>query len=155
MKCFNCGRGIMTRQAVPIEGEIKNEKFTVTSNALVCAKCNHVGFEGKDVQEHMRRLADAYRGKYSLLTSNQIRESRKSLKMSQKQFAGYLRVGDASIKRWELGGIQDESHDLLIRLMTDPTDASRNAKQLAAKRAAVNGDKKVFEGSFKQIDRFL
>ena len=105
------GRGTLTRQESVVDGTVKNETFSVTTLALVCAKCGHVALEGKDVQEHLRRVADAYRKSHGLLTGEEIKSSRRRLKMSQRQFARYLKVGEASIKRWELGAIQGESHD--------------------------------------------
>ena len=74
--------GELTRRVTRTEGTVKDETFSVTTSALVCAQCHHIAFEGKDVQEHMRRVADAYRSKHGLLTSEEIRAAR--------------------IKRWEL-----------------------------------------------------
>lgn len=50
--------------------------------------------------------------------------------MSQRDFAAFLGVGVASVKRWEVGLIQDEAMDRLIRLATDPQVARTNAEQL-------------------------
>lgn len=87
--------------------------------------------EGADLPEHLRKLADAYRRAHRLLTSEEIRSRRSSLRMTQKAFAIYLGVGEASIKRWELGAIQDESMDRYIRLKTDPDEARLNALQVS------------------------
>jgi len=38
-------------------------------------------------------------------------------------------VGDASIKRWELGALLDRSSDDLIRLKTDPDFAQQSLEQ--------------------------
>jgi putative zinc finger/helix-turn-helix YgiT family protein len=121
----------MTRQLAEVDGEIRGEKYAVMANALVCSKCKHAGFEGTDVQEHMRKVADAYRRAHHLLASDDIRKARKALGMSQKTFAAYLQVGEASVKRWELGAIQDEAMDQYIRLKTDPVAASANASEVA------------------------
>lgn len=88
-----------------IEGEVKREKHTIEMEALVCDSCGHVALEGADAQEFMRLLADAYRQAHGLLTSREIRNIRGRL--SQQRFADELGVGVASIKRWELGMIQD------------------------------------------------
>jgi DNA-binding transcriptional regulator YiaG len=63
-----------------------------------------------------RRTSDAFRKKHHLLTSEEIKELRMSLNMSQRQFAAFLRVGVASVKRWENWKVQDASSDELIRL---------------------------------------
>jgi hypothetical protein len=67
-------------------------------------------------------VADAYRQDNELLTSDQIRSIRGSL--SQISFAQQLGVGPASVKRWELGLVQDKSNDNLIR------DFKRNSRPL-------------------------
>jgi DNA-binding transcriptional regulator YiaG len=63
--------------------------------------------------------ADEYRKKHGLLTSAEITQYRKRLDMSQIQFAEYLNVGEASIKRWETFFIQDKIQDDHIRLKCD------------------------------------
>jgi hypothetical protein len=73
--------------------------------------------------EFMQKVADAYRAQCGLLTSAEIRRSRERLLMSQVDFASYLGVGVASVKRWELGEIQTKTADELIRCKTDPTYA--------------------------------
>lgn len=58
-----------------------------------------------------RFAADAYRKKHNLLTSDQIIRYRESLGMSQTAFANYLKVEEASVKRWETYYIQDNVQD--------------------------------------------
>src|SRR5262249_34973299 len=85
-----------------------------------CPKCGYQTIAGSDMPEFGRLLADQYRKKYGLLTSDEIRERRKRLEMNQEQFADWLGVGIASVKRWEMGKIQDKRSDALIRERTDP-----------------------------------
>ncbi len=66
--------------------------------------------------EFSRLLADAYLRNHGLLTSEEIKDRRRRLGMSQQQFAQHLDVGVASIKRWEMGKIQEpHSNDLILR----------------------------------------
>jgi DNA-binding transcriptional regulator YiaG len=61
--------------------------------------------------------------------------------MSQRQFASYLGVGVASIKRWELGQIQDEAMNNLMVLKTDLAAARHNLLEIAAKHGPqINTD---------------
>jgi hypothetical protein len=50
--------------------------------------------------------------------------------MSLRAFAKYLKVGEASPKRWEAGLVQDEAMDELIRLKADLISARNNVRQL-------------------------
>jgi putative zinc finger/helix-turn-helix YgiT family protein len=112
MNCFVCDEGMFIDQFAEVEGEVKGEKFKVRTNALVCDKCGHVAMEGSDTSEFMRRLADAYRRAHNLLTSEEVKRIRGG--MSQQRFARALGVGVASVKRWELGLVQEERNNALI-----------------------------------------
>jgi putative zinc finger/helix-turn-helix YgiT family protein len=115
MTCFVCGEGTLEKRTALVEGEVRHKKYMVDTPALVCDACGHAALEGRDTQEFMRRVADAYRRacKPALLTSSEIRRIRGTL--SQQRFADELSVGVASVKRWELGLIQDRRNDKLIR----------------------------------------
>jgi len=139
MKCINCGRGSLAPKDAIVEGQIRGEVYGVSTPALDCDKCGHSVLEGDAVQEHLRRLSDAYRSAHGLLTSQEIRNRRLALNMSQAEFARYLRVGIASIKRWELGAIQEELADEYLRLKTDPREAHRNAREVESLTLSRSG----------------
>ena len=80
--------------------------------------------------EFSLRVADKYRATHELLTSSQIKDRRLELGMSQEQFANYLGVGSSSVKRWELGQIQDRAMNTLMMLKTDVTAAEGNLADL-------------------------
>jgi hypothetical protein len=50
--------------------------------------------------------------------------------MSQQSFARFLKVGVASVKRWEAGLVQDEAMDELIKVKSDLPTARANVRQL-------------------------
>ena len=131
MRCFSCDSGVMHPQNVTVTGEIRDEKYTFDTPGMMCDSCQVVAYEGKDVSEQQRRLADAYRHAHGLLTSVEIKLLREKLDMSQIKFAAYLKVGVASIKRWELGAIQDEANDCYLRLKTDLATAEANCAEIS------------------------
>jgi hypothetical protein len=57
--------------------------------------------------------------------------------MSLRSFAAYLKVGEASPKRWEAGLVQDLAMDELIRLKSDLIVAHENLARLKAHLAAI------------------
>lgn len=73
-----------------------------------------------------RAVSDKYRERHGLLTSKQIVSYRELFGMSQSLFAEYLKVGLASVKRWETYYIQDISQDEHIRLKCDNHHAELN-----------------------------
>ena len=125
MNCYRCG-AVMHEKTAMLPGEYAGEKFEVTTRAMVCPKCGYKTLHASQMNEYMTRLADRYRKKQSLLTAGEIRRIRTRLGMSQEEFARYLGVGSASVKRWELGKAQDRSSDELIRIKSSLERAEQN-----------------------------
>ncbi len=137
MKCFACGDGELESRSTSIEGEIKGKKYGVEMPALVCNACGHIALEGKDGQEFMRRVADEYRRAHHLLTSGEIKNIRGSL--TQQAFADQLGVGVASVKRWELGLVQDKRNDKILREFGDRHKRKKFAPQYTFAVSAYAG----------------
>jgi DNA-binding transcriptional regulator YiaG len=93
--------------------------------------------------EFALRVADAYCETHGLLTSSQMKDRRRNLGMSQQQFAKYLGVGSSSVKRWELGWIQDKAMNDLILLRTDPRAAEANLAEVLARLGKPLGKSKI------------
>jgi len=75
-------------------------------------KCQECGVEVGTVNQTadtQRAISDAYRKALGLITSEEIREKRKQLGLTQKELAKRMNVGIASIKRWEGGLIQSKA----------------------------------------------
>lgn len=128
----------MKRERANVEATVRGEQYLVKTLAFVCNKCGHVALEGEDVPEYMRHGADAYRKAHGLLASSEIQARRHALKMNQRQFAAYLGVGEASLKRWELGQIQDAAMNELIVLKTDVAAAQRNLTEINSRLTACS-----------------
>jgi putative zinc finger/helix-turn-helix YgiT family protein len=148
MKCFDCGNGRLDRKRVKVPHEIRGCKFDVEDTVLVCNKCGAISIPWDRVKEHGRLVDETYRRLEGILSAEEIRAARERLNMSQREFAEYLGVGEASVKRWERGVLPDKSSSDLIRLKTDPETAHQNwlrLKALAGKRAAraATGKKKA------------
>lgn len=139
MNCPSCGRANVIKRNTRIQAVVKSERFQISMRGLVCPKCGFTAVDGKDMPEYMRLVADAYRSRHDLLTSEEIRARRKSLGMSQARFADHLGVGLASVKRWEMGKVQDRSSDRLIRLLTEQSRTAVRRKTTIPKRTTVSG----------------
>lgn len=130
MKCGNCGKGRMAIGRATVESSVRGETHAVTVEGEVCNRCGFVVFTEEQAGLYTIASADAYRKAHGLLTNAELKAARRRLGMTQQQFADRLRVGVASVKRWELGAIQDESSDRLIRLSTDLQAAQDNLRQI-------------------------
>lgn len=120
IRCIECAQTDLQPKTVRLRGTIRGETYTVELQGLKCSHCGYKTIEGPAMPEYGRLLADEYRAAHGLLTSDQIRARRERLGMSQAGFAKYLGVGIASIKRWEMGKIQDNHHNDIIKEKTDP-----------------------------------
>ncbi len=139
MRCFECGEGRLRRGPARIQEDFRGEKVTVEMEALVCPKCGYQTIPADKAGEFGRLLVQAYQEKRGLLTGAEIRRRRERLGMSQEAFAKWVKVGIASVKRWELGSVQDEAMDELIRLKTDPAAAKANYEAVCG-RAGVEAE---------------
>lgn len=130
MKCLNCDCEKFELKATRFNPEIKGEEIEVVVPAFVCAKCQTPLMDGEQMNVLRRSSANKYRKLHNLLTSEEIIKYRASLGMSQAAFANYLKVGEASIKRWETYYIQDVVQDDHIRLKCDEAYAELNALEV-------------------------
>lgn len=133
MRCLHCENSEFNEKQLSFPVEIKGETIEVISEAFVCNQCGEPLMNSEQMDNLRKVSADAYRKQHGLLTSSEIINFRKQLKMSQIEFAKYLNVGEASIKRWETYYIQDPSQDDHIRLKCDLAYAELNALQVYRK----------------------
>ena len=118
IKCHQCDQANLESTIVQLTGKVRGEEYAVEMMGLKCPHCSYQTIDGLAMPEYGRLLADRYRAAHGLLTSEDIRKRRDRLGMSQQAFADFLKVGIASVKRWEMGKIQDARNDALIRERT-------------------------------------
>lgn len=130
MKCLNCDCEKFETKNVRFNPEIKGEEVEVVAPSFVCTNCQTPLMDGEQMNVLRRNAADKYRKQHNLLTSEEIIKYRSLLGMSQAAFANYLKVGEASIKRWETYFVQDVVQDDHIRLKCDEAYAEYNALEV-------------------------
>lgn len=118
MKTIKCpkGHGPMELKRVKKEISFKGVEIAVEAEAYVCRKCGLEAGTPQTAGALQRAIADAYRAKQNRLTSEEIKNLRKSCNLTQHQLAEKMRVGIASIKRWETGTVQSASMDHALRM---------------------------------------
>ncbi|MCM2353112.1 MAG: DUF4065 domain-containing protein [Pseudobdellovibrio sp.] len=116
MKCVKCGSKKFETKQERASVEIKGEQIDYIADMDVCANCGLSVASDDQMHTSYVNASDAYRKKHQLLTSTEIIVFRSNMNMTQEQFAEYLGVGVASLKRWENGSIQEKANDELIRL---------------------------------------
>lgn len=120
MKCVICDSENVIDTTIRRDEVVKEIPITYVAHVLKCVDCSNEMSSPAMMKLNMNASADAYRKVSGLLTSMDIVSYRSSLGMSQNEYAEYLGVGSASVKRWETGFIQDKASDNLIRAKSDP-----------------------------------
>jgi putative zinc finger/helix-turn-helix YgiT family protein len=158
MKCLQCEYTEFKEENLRFTPEIKGEEVEVVVPAFVCTHCKAPLMDTEQMNKLRRAAADEYRRVHHLLTSEEIVGYRTMLGMSQSAFANYLKVGEASIKRWETYYIQDVSQDEHIRLRCDEEYAEYNALELHLKNQPAdqfNGRRRFSFELFKEVVCYL
>jgi putative zinc finger/helix-turn-helix YgiT family protein len=126
--CGHGGEGALVRKRVTHrwqEGVHEKRQYSAALDVVACTKC------GAEVIDEYARLQqhEVWCNENGLLGPRAIRDLRDRLKLSQEDFAKLLRLGPASVRRWERGvTVQNASLDSLMRLLqrsANVTDLAR------------------------------
>ena len=163
MNTLNCpkGHGAMVLRPSKKEVTFKGVDLTVDVDSYICPECGIEAGTTETAGVLQNAIADEYRLKQGLLTSNEIRELRKARHLTQLQLAEIMNVGIASIKRWETGTVQSASMDhalrmqLQCRIQADSYSGNREISleriKLVARHLEILLGKKIL----KKGDKFL
>ncbi len=105
----------------------QEQTYTVRSRAIsvrvrteLCSKCGQSLGSDESDQETLDLVYSEYRKQEDLLTPERIKEIRKRYRLSQRSIAVLLGMSEATINRYEKGGLQDQPHDAAIRACEEP-----------------------------------
>jgi putative zinc finger/helix-turn-helix YgiT family protein len=99
--------------------EIRGKTIEVDAEYFKCTNCKEEfsSFDGHDeVAEGFRK----YRTMYNMLQPEEIKSFRKSYDLTQGELAKLLGFSVATISRYENGGLQEKSHDNLLKMAMEP-----------------------------------
>jgi putative zinc finger/helix-turn-helix YgiT family protein len=129
--------------------------------AYVCPEC---GLEAGTVNSTgviQQELAEVFRKRTGLLTGEEIKSLRKKKGLTQQELADRLKIGVASIKRWETGLIQSKSMDHALRLhlmgnrIKDNFSGNRPFSITRIKLVLTTFEKKLGMTLLRKTDRML
>jgi putative zinc finger/helix-turn-helix YgiT family protein len=119
MICFKCNSEEFEVREESVRQEFRGEQFDVKAPISVCKTCGWQTFGPGQTDAVRKQTVEAYRSKHGLLTSAEIVLRRKKIGKSQSDFAKFIGVGVASVKRWERGFVQEPIYDSRIREKCD------------------------------------
>ena len=102
-----------------IQSLVKNEPVEYEQVYYYCPIEDEEFVPSKIMDENLLRARDEYRKRKALLSSNDIKELRKSYDLTQKEFSNLLGWGDVTIQRYETKLIQDETYDNLMKMVSE------------------------------------
>ncbi len=117
-RCPECGKKEVRPDTVARTCEIRHDgrMYTVEVPALRVPRCRACGELVFD-NDADKQIAAVLRVQLGLLTTEQIRENREQLQLSQRELADHLGVAVETISRWENGALtQTRAMDRYLRL---------------------------------------
>lgn len=131
-KCGTCRERALVPAVIDYQTEVGHDgrAYTIIVPALNVLRCSRCGAIVLD-DEADQKVTDALRRAAGLLSPEEIRRGRESLRITQKQLAQKLQIGEATLSRWETGGqIQQRCLDRLMRIYFQVPEARRFLEEM-------------------------
>lgn len=114
--CEKCDKDVaFNTQNEMREITFKGITFSYLHKKAICKHCKDEVFPYTLGKENYISMTDAYKKTIGLLTSKEIIDIRKKMKLSQTELANRIGCGAKNIARYESGAIQIQSIDNAIR----------------------------------------
>jgi putative zinc finger/helix-turn-helix YgiT family protein len=163
MKALNCPRGHdqMKLQKITKTVTFRGMEIPCQVEAYICPECGMEAGTVNSAGAIQQELADVFRKRVGLLTGGDIKSLRKKRGLTQRALADLLKIGVASIKRWETGLIQSKSMDHALRLhltgnrLKDDFSGNRPFSITRIKLVINTFEKKLERTLFRKTDRML
>lgn len=119
--CPNCEEYRQVREEDRNETyKVRGKDISLPVHVEVCTTCGETIYDKARDSDLMHRIYDEYRRLENLLTPEDIKATRKRYRLSQQSLADLLGMSEATVNRYEQGGLQDPAHDALIRACQNP-----------------------------------
>jgi putative zinc finger/helix-turn-helix YgiT family protein len=163
MKTLNCphGHDKMKLRKITKTVSFRGMDIPCQVESYLCPEC---GLEAGTVHSTaaiQQELAEAFRKRTGLLTGEEIKSLRKKKGLTQQELADRLKIGVASIKRWETGLIQSKSMDHALRLhlkgdkLKDDYSGNRPLSLSRIKLVLTTFEKRLGRVLLRKNDRML
>lgn len=149
--CENCNKEVETyskiiQESITIKGDLIDN---IQVELLHCKECNHIVFDFELEVKSDILVADEYRKRHSLLTTQEIVDTCKFYDITDKELSILLGFGEKTIYRYKHGTIQDKSHDSLLRLIQNPINMLSQISNMLI--SSVNISAKLLKKVLKNI----
>lgn len=100
--------------------KVKGEDISINSSVVKCEECHREIFVEKIDEKNLEMVYAEYRRRHDLLFPSEIKKIREKYTLSQRSLARILGWGEITIHRYESGGLQDNVHNDLLKLISNP-----------------------------------
>lgn len=127
-RCAECGKVAVAAATISYNAEVKHDgklhKFRIPKLKLdKCQSCGEEFFTNATDEQ----MTDCLRSEIGLLHPEEIRRQLQLLGVSQRTFAGHLRIAQETVSRWMTGlAIQNRALDTLMRIYFAYPDVRKN-----------------------------
>jgi hypothetical protein len=118
--CIHCKGRLKLAKDAWLKQELLGETLFVCSPAYVCRQCGRQYLRGSQGDQLRHNIAEEYRRRHNLLSSAQIEDCRRRLKLSVREFARQLHTTPKNVRRWTTWLVQDKTTDQRIRRLFGP-----------------------------------
>ena len=133
-RCSDCGNGVLKKGSKALSVEYKGKSFTIDQPGEYCTACDEGIITGADMKETEKRVHDMRAAVDGYLTSDEVREIRTRLGLTQHAAAEIFGGGPNAFSRYERGEVrQTRPLDQLLRLLDRHPE---HLHELAKKEAA-------------------
>ena len=105
--------------------KVKGEKIEVVADVALCVVCGQDIFNIELDSATLSLAYNEYRKRHGLLFPSDIKQLREKYALSQRGLSRLLNWGEITIQRYEAGTIQDQSHNDILMLLSDPLNMKK------------------------------
>jgi putative zinc finger/helix-turn-helix YgiT family protein len=105
--------------------KVRGEEVKIASSAMKCKDCGRFVFDEEIETKNLEFAYSEYRKRHNLIGPSEIKEIREKYGLSQRAFSRLLGWGEITLHRYESGALQDEAHNTVLSLVSNPENMQK------------------------------
>lgn len=119
--CWNCGKETDLEYIEKYENIlVRGDEVSVLVKYYRCHECGGEYEDPKSTYDPLASAYKEYRERHGMMKPNEIRELRQRYGLTQKELSKLLGWGGVTLNRYENGALQDEPHDIMLKMIKNP-----------------------------------
>lgn len=152
--CFSCDKNVEYEiETINKTVQVKDLILTVKQYVCICKDCDEYVTVPEIEAKNDLILYNQYKKEKGMVLPEEIKNLRNKYGLSQVNLAKLLNFGEKSIARYESGSIQDEAHDLMLKIIQKENsfiEIWEENKNKLDDRAILNTEKLIYQNTQKE-----